>query len=97
MVDLEARVDAAVEADTDGQQADRQPGTAAGVGGGDEGHSRAELADAVDDFARDRVVEAVRRDHPVGHVGDQHGEEPHGQVGQRRYETVLLWHNVFCF
>ena len=78
MVNLEARVDTAVESDTDGEETYGKPGAAARVGGGDEGNGRSELTDTVDYLAGARVVEPTGRDHPVGHVGDQHGEDPHG-------------------
>lgn len=89
MIYFESGIDAAVEPYADRENGHGQPGIASRVGGGREGDRRPELADAVDDFPRERVVEPSAGDHPVGHVGDQHGEYPHGQVREGGNGAVL--------
>lgn len=82
MVDLEARVDATVQAHADRQHGDGKRPIAAGIRGDDQTDGRTVLSDAVDDLARDRVREAVRVDHVVGDERDANGEDPHRHVGQ---------------
>lgn len=89
MIYLESGIDAAVEPYADRENGHGQPGIAPRVGGGREGDRRPELADAVHDFPRERVTELSAGDHPVGHVGDQHGEYPHGQVREGGNGAVL--------
>lgn len=90
MVDLETGVDATVEADANGENGQCESTIAASVGGCNQGETRSVLTNAVDDLTRGHQGEAFRADHPVSHNGNEHGEQPHGQVGQRAEQTVRL-------
>lgn len=90
VVHLEPGVDASVEPQAHGQHGHGGGGVAARVRRDAQTDRRAVLTDTVDDLAHLCVVEAAAGQHPVGHHRDEHGEEPHAQVGQRGYEAVIL-------
>jgi len=90
VVDLEAGVDASVQAHSNGEDGQGQSSITARVRGGDQGDARTVLANTVDHLPGGRVRESLRADHPIGDHRDEHGEEPHGQVGQGTEQTVRL-------
>lgn len=90
MVDLEARVDAAIEANANREYGQRQGAIAARVRGGNQSQAGSILANAVDDLPGGRQREAVRADQPIRNHRNEHGEQPHGQVGQGAEQAVGL-------
>jgi len=90
VVDLEAGVDASVQAHSNGEDRQGQSPIAARVRGGNQGDARTVLANTVDHLPGGRVRESLRADHPIGHQEDDQQEGPHGQVGQGTEQTVRL-------
>lgn len=89
MIHFEPGIYTAVQSNADRQNGHGQPGIASRVRSGCEGDRGPELSYTVHDFSRERVIESAAGDHPVGHVRDQHGEYPHGQVGEGGDGAVL--------
>jgi len=89
VVDLEAGVDGSIQAHADDEDKAGEPQAVVDKAHGDQGHGGSILAQTVHQLA-DNGDGTVPPDEAVGQYAKQNGQDPHGQVGQRGYQTIGL-------